>query len=144
MIAWISPDGTARSMPFQIGLSPIEAVSSWISNIVLIHRPFEAYSQQLLCLNRELHRQLLQHVPLQKPLTIRLTASSSLSPRCRPIEQLIFAIFDVVASCSIFAERFGFLCKAPCARRTPRHQQTIALRKVARPDADGSTFTSPR
>ena len=47
----------------------------------LAHAPLQTHAQQLLRLDRELHRQL-RNTSLQKPLTIMLTASSADRPRC--------------------------------------------------------------
>src|SRR5919199_6616058 len=73
MMACSSPVGTSMSIPRRIGLPSISAVSPSIFNISRIllggrapagstDAPFEADLQQLLRLDRELHRQLLQHL----------------------------------------------------------------------------------
>src|ERR1700712_4719313 len=62
MMACTSPCGTVRSIPFSIGLSPIEALSPRISSIRLSHRSFKRNRQEVLRLDGELHRQFLQYV----------------------------------------------------------------------------------
>src|SRR6478672_6230278 len=61
MMAWISPSGTSRSIPLRISLPSTSAVNPSIFSI-LTNRSFERNLQQLLGLDREFHRQLLQHL----------------------------------------------------------------------------------
>src|SRR5260221_5380059 len=68
MIACTSPSATVRSIPFRISRpSASRACRLWISSIItgLPDAAFEADREELLRLDRELHRQLLQDVPAE-------------------------------------------------------------------------------
>jgi hypothetical protein len=85
MMAWTSPAGlTTRSMPLRIGLSPIgdARVQIRMSNMGFIPpTSFEADREQLLRLDREFHRQLLQHVLAEAVDDQRHGASSARAGR---------------------------------------------------------------
>src|ERR1043166_4970198 len=74
MMACTSPRSTVRSTPYRICLSPTDAVRPRISRSAiprslfpspyspsLPDAPLERDAQQLLCFERELHRQFLEH-----------------------------------------------------------------------------------
>src|SRR4051794_21278889 len=90
MIAWTSPCGTVRSMPFRIGLPSMEAVSPWISSILpsSAHRSFKAHGKQLLGLDRKLHRQFVQHL-LAEPVDDEIDRVLLRQAALAAVEQLV-------------------------------------------------------
>ena len=82
MIACTWPASIERLMPRRISRPPPRTCRFSTLRSGLANAALQRDAQQLLRLDREFHRQLPEHLP-QKPLTIRLTASSVDMPRCR-------------------------------------------------------------
>jgi hypothetical protein len=72
-----TPRSTAWPATLDVQIADLEQLRGRSSD-----RSFQTDRQQILGFDRELHRQLLEHVR-QKPLTIMFTASSVPMPRCR-------------------------------------------------------------
>src|SRR4029077_14396248 len=95
MIACTSPLGISRSTPVRISRA---ATRSWrfsIFNIVLMlsrstDRAFEAHVQQFLRLDREFHRQLLEHLAAE-PVHDHVDRVLFVETALPAIEQLVLA-----------------------------------------------------
>src|SRR5208283_1427398 len=108
MIAATSPSWTVSVSPSSIFRSPMETwrfLISSMSNPVLVvvfkraafqktsaHAPFERDRDQLLRFDRELHRQLLQHVP-HEAVDDQRRRLLRRKPPLRGVEKLVFRDF---------------------------------------------------
>src|SRR5450755_2318409 len=138
MMACTSPAFTVRLTPFSISLPATRAVKSEISSkIVLSSSPasadgsFQAHAEQILCLDREFHRQFFEHdftEATDDHIDRILGGNSAL----QAIEQLILANFG---GAGLMFDRRGrilhFHIGEGVRRAFRAHQQRVALRKIA-------------
>ena len=105
------------------------------------HRAFEAHGQQVLRLNRELHRQLLEHL-LAKAAHDHVHRILVGNAALQAVEQLVFA--DLRGARLVLHRRGGVLhfdVREGVGAALAADQQRIALREIAR--AWASAESSP-
>src|ERR1700680_2769771 len=97
MMAWTSPARTSRLTPFSMSLPATRALKSVILSKIFPPMPsadgaFQTHAQQILRLDRELHRQLLEH-HFAKPADDHVDRIFRRDAALQAIEQLILADF---------------------------------------------------
>src|SRR5881394_442263 len=138
MIACTSPLPIVRSTPLRISRAATRTWRSSTFNIVLMlrysaDRAFEAHAQKLLRLDRELHRQLFEHLSAE---TVHDHVDRVLlgEPALPAVEQLVLADLRrrrLVLDARGAVARLDVRERVRAALRT--EQQRIALRVVSRP-----------
>src|SRR5271163_967288 len=137
MMAWTSPAWTSRLMPFKMSLPATRALKSIILSKISPLKPsadgaFQAHAQQVLRLDRELHRQLLEH-HFAKTADDHVYRVFRRDAALQAVEQLILAD---LGSAGLVLDRRGRILDLHVGKGVSRafrpHQQRVALGEIAR------------
>src|SRR5713226_8093917 len=137
MMAWTSPARTSRLTPFSMALPATRALKSVILSKISPPMPstdgaFQTYAQQVLRLDRELHRQFLEH-HFAKPADDHVDRVFRGDAALQAVEQLVLADFG---RAGLVLDGRGRVLDFHIGKRVRRafraHQQRIALGEIAR------------
>src|SRR3981189_2554019 len=146
MMAWTSPARTSRLTPFSVSLPATRALKSVILSKIFPLKPladgaFQTHAQQVLRLDRELHRKFLEH-HFAKSTDDHVDRVFGRDAALQAIEQLVLADFGGAGLVLDGRSRILDFHIGKRVRRAFRtHQQRIALGKIARALGARRVFT---